>query len=189
MNNVVLQPFYAAPRPLTPLEIELNILKEYMRRNVGCFYCILIILAIYALFGVVQSMNLISDLRNDENNLIPRISIGFIVFNLIQDVLNIAVISPAKSGLYMKNEKKMALTVKIFYLILFVFIFSNIFYIIYLSKLENGGKAVFFVVINIICGLLLYVSQIMWGRIMLVRIRRINEIEMILSGNNANNNL
>ena len=55
--------------------------------------------------------------------------------------------------------------------------------------MENGGKAVFFVVINIICGLLLYVSQIMWGRIMLVRIRRINEIEMILSGNNANNNL
>ena len=189
MNNVVMQPFYAVPRPLSPLEIELNILRDYMRRNAGCLYCLLIILAVFALFGVIQSINLISLLRNDEYNTIPRIAIGFIVFNLIQDLLNIVVIAPAKSGLYMRNEGKMSLTINIFYFTLIVFIISNIFYVIYLSKLESNGKDVFFVIVNIIVGLLLYVSQIIWGRIMLVRIRRINEIERILSMNNSNNNL
>lgn len=190
INNVVLQPFYAVPRPLTPLEKELNISRDYMRRNAGFFYCILIVLAVFALFGVTQSINLISQLRHDEYGEIPRVVIGFIIFNLIQDILNIVVIAPAKSGIYMMNEGKMGLTIKIFYFTLLVFVISNIFYVIYTCELENTGRIdILFVIVNILIGLMLYIYEISWGRTLFGRIRRINELEHIIAANNSNNNM
>jgi hypothetical protein len=114
-----------------------------------------------------------------DDDTVPRVVIGFIVCNLIEDFLNIACVFPAKEGIYNYNYDRMVLSLKIIWGALFFFVVSNICFIIYSSHYPD--RTVFdnvFLAINLAVGILVYISLIISSRSLfrtLIRIRQIKE--------------
>ena len=129
---------------------------------------------------IYRSIGLISSISNDD--LIPRVIIGFVVCDFIEDFLNIASIFPAKEGIYRYNFDRMVLCIKILYGSLLFYIVAMICYIIY--AVNYPDRNVYdnaFLVIYIICGLFIYIFLISTGRRLLGTLRRIKEIQELIA--------
>lgn len=116
-------------------------------------------------------------LINSESR-IPRIIIGFIVCDLIQDVLSIACLFPAKDAVYRYVFERMVLCVRMVFFCFFFYIIENIFYIIYSVNYEDRNDYDnAYLIINIIVGFSLFVILLASSRNLLRTLKRIKEIK------------
>lgn len=108
--------------------------------------------------------------------------IGFIVCNLIMDVLNIVCLFPAKEGIYQFDHDRMVLCAKIIWGSLLFYIISMICYIIYTSNSQNSDVYDnIFLAVSIIVGVFTYVALLVSSKRIIASLKRIKEIRELLA--------
>ena len=123
-----------------------------------------------------RTASLIQNVIDDDT--IPRVVIGFIVCNLIEDFLNIAVVFPAKEGIYRYNLDRMVIALKTIWGAFIFFIVSNICYIIYTTHYPDRSVIdQAYLAINLIIGVIVYVSLIYSSRRLMGLLQKIKQIQ------------
>lgn len=197
------------PTDAIQIENQIKHLTEYLENKEDFFYLIILLLLFITIFGIFQGSTLIDGL-NDENRgktiattssstdvtgesiteevklqVIPNIAIGFIVINLIQDVINFFLMFFSFFGVYAMLEKFVIWGMRLTNGALPFFVLSNIFYIAYMAELDEvtNCELIFFIP-NVLGGLLVYSFLISNSKRFLFRIRNINELEEAKSAMN-----
>lgn len=127
-----------------------------------------------------RSIDFIVLVRDD--NSMPRVVIGFIVCNLIMDVLNIVCIFPAKEGIYQFDHDRMVLCAKIIWGSLLFYIVSMICFIVYDSNYKSSNVYdKIFLAVSIIVGIFTYVALLVSSKRIIASLKRIKEIRELLA--------
>ena len=110
-----------------------------------------------------------------------HVIIGFIVCNLIEDVLVISSLFPAKEGIYRFNYDKLVLTLKILYGATVNYLISMICFIIYASTYDYSHFDMVFLIINVFVGVFAYIFLIASIRALLGKSKRVKEIQELFA--------